>query len=275
MLMHQISDWDDAYANGPHIAGGDEYPAMWAMKARTFRDEMVRDGRAEIGIAYGPAERNRIDFFHPKEKPVGLMVFIHGGYWMAFDNSSWSHCARGALELGYSVAMPTYTLCPDIRISGITEEVGQAVNFAATKIKGPLRLTGHSAGGHLVTRLVCMNTPLEDEIIERIERVVSISGIHDLRPMMHTQRNRELRIDRREALLESPALLEPVSGTQLVCWVGGGEREEFRRQNDLLANIWKGLGAATASVEEPDRHHFNVIDGLEDAAHPLTRTICG
>ena len=197
--MHQISDWDDAYANGPHIAGGDEYPAMWAMKARTFRDEMVRDGRAEIGIAYGPAERNRIDFFHPKEKPVGMMVFIHGGYWMAFDNSSWSHCARGALELGYSVAMPTYTLCPHIRISGITEEVGQAVNFAATKIKGPLRLTGHSAGGHLVTRLVCMNTPLEDEIIERIERVVSISGIHDLRPMMHTQRNRELRIDRREA----------------------------------------------------------------------------
>ena len=77
-----------------------------------------------------------------------------------------------------------------------------------------------------------------------------------------------------EALLESPALLEPVGDTRLVCWVGAGERAEFIRQNALLASMWKGLGAATASVEEPDRHHFNVIDGLLEASHPLTCALC-
>jgi arylformamidase len=55
----------------------------------------------------------------------------------------------------------------------------------------------------------------------------------------------------------------------VTCWVGAGERSEFIRQNALLANIWKGLGAETAVVEEPDKHHFNVLDGLEDPNHPL------
>jgi hypothetical protein len=26
-------------------------------------------------------------------------------------------------------------------------------------------------------------------------------------------------------------------------------------------------------VVEPDRHHFDIIDGLADPAHPLTRTL--
>ena len=84
---------------------------------------------------------------------------------------------------------------------------------------------------------------------------------------------RDLNVDEAEALAESPALLSPIEGTRLTCWVGAGERSEFIRQNALLANIWTGLGAATATVEEPDRHHFTVVDGLTDAAHPLTRTL--
>jgi hypothetical protein len=78
-----------------------------------------------------------------------------------------------------------------------------------------------------------------------------------------------------EALGESPALLEPREGIRLTCWVGGAERAEFLRQNALLANIWTGLGARTAAVAEPDRHHFNVIDGLADPDHPLSRTLLG
>jgi hypothetical protein len=28
-------------------------------------------------------------------------------------------------------------------------------------------------------------------------------------------------------------------------------------------------------VVEPDRHHFNILDGLADADHPLTRCLLG
>lgn len=275
MFLHRIADWDDAYANWPNIPGGERWPQAWIEPAETFRAAAVTAGRAKLDMPYGPAPRNLIDLFLPEGAPKGLVVFVHGGYWMRLEKSYWSHLAAGPLAHGYSVAMPSYTLCPDIRISGITAEVGQAIEAAATMIAGPVHLTGHSAGGHLVTRMASNTSPLPEAVRARIGNVVSISGVHDLRPLMRIANNEILKIDEAEALAESPALLRPLSGTRLTCWVGGNERSEFIRQNALLASIWKGLGAATAAVEEPDRHHFNVVDGLASPDHPLTKALLG
>ena len=137
-------------------------------------------------------------------------------------------------------------------------------------IDGPIMLTGHSAGGHLATRMISATSPLTDEVRARIRNTVSISGLHDLRPMMRLAMNADLRLDEAQAIAESPALLRPLEGARLTCWVGAAERGEFVRQNALLANVWTGLGAITAAVEEADRHHFNIIDGLADPDHPLT-----
>jgi acetyl esterase/lipase len=274
MLVHEITDWDDAYANSDNIPGGADYPQKWVALAEKFRTGMAAAARAELDLAYGPEERNRFDVFHASGIPKGLVVFVHGGYWMRFDKFYWSHLAAGPLAYGFSVAMPSYTLCPDIRIAGITQEIGQAIAKAAEIVTGPILLAGHSAGGHLVSRMVCADAPLSKILRERVRHTLSISGVHDLRPLMRLSSNAVLKIDEAEARAESPALLDPVEGARITCWVGAGERSEFLRQNALLANIWKGLGALTACVEEPDRHHFNVIDGLTDPDHAMTRLLC-
>lgn len=273
MIHHNIVDWDGAYTNGANIPGGDRWPAAWVEPARAFREKLAAAGRAKRDIPYGKAERNRLDLFMPDGEAKGLVAFVHGGYWMALDKSFWSHLAAGPVAHGYAVAMPSYTLCPQIRIAGIVEEVGAAITEAARLVDGPLMLTGHSAGGHLVSRMACASSPLGRDLRSRLRHVVSISGLHDLRPLMRTAMNEKLLLDEAEALTESPALLRPMDGLRLTCWVGGGERNEFLRQNALLANIWTGLGAMTAAVIEPDRHHFNVIDGLADADHPLTKAL--
>lgn len=273
MLEHHIADWDNAYANGVNIAGSDRWPTAWDEPAQAFRDALSAKGRAQLDIVYGDYPRNRLDLFLPAAKAKGLVVFIHGGYWMESDKRTWSHLAAGPIVHGYAVAMPSYTLCPSIRIAGIVREVGAAIGKAAAMVEGPLMLTGHSAGGHLASRMVTATTPLAPEVAGRIRHVVSISGVHDLRPIMRAGLNETLAIDEHEALTESPALLLPMDKARLTCWVGGGERAEFLRQSALLANIWTGLGATTSSVVEPDRHHFNVIDGLADPGHPLTRTL--
>ena len=275
MVEHRIADWDDAYANGANIAGGDRWPAAWDRPARAFREKLLAQGRARLDVVYGEAPRNRFDLFVPPETPKGLVVFIHGGYWMESDKNSWSHLAGGAVGHGFAVAMPSYTQCPQIRIGGIVGEMAAAIGKAAAMVEGPLMLTGHSAGGHLVSRMITTTTPLSPDVTRRIRHVVSISGLHDLRPLMRAAMNATLSIDEQEALSESPALLRPIQGARVTCWAGGGERSEFRRQSALLANIWTGLGAATASVVEPDRHHFNVVDGLADPDHPLTRILVG
>jgi arylformamidase len=151
---YPITDYDDAYANGAHIAGAADYPPRWAELAESFRDNLKSVGRARLDLAYGPASRNRFDLFLPEGKSKGLAVFVHGGYWKAFDKSVWSHLASGPLAHGYAVAMPSYTLCPDNSISGIAREIAAAIGAAAKELSGPIRLTGHSAGGQLVTRMI-------------------------------------------------------------------------------------------------------------------------
>ncbi len=268
-------DWDDAYNNRGHIADAESYPPRLAAAAAAVRERMAAAGRARLDIAYGTAARERLDLFLPQGMAQGLAVFVHGGYWRAFGKSDWSHLAQGPLERGWAVAMPGYTLCPQIRISGITRQIGAAIAAAARELGGPIRLAGHSAGGHLVTRMLCEDAPLADAAAARIVSVISISGVHDLRPLMRTAMNEDLKLDRAEAAAESPALLRPRPGVPLTCWVGAAERPEFRRQNALLADIWTGFGVAARAVEEPDRHHFNIIDGLCALDSPLTEALLG
>jgi len=271
MTLFRVEDWDDAYANGANIPGGDRWPDAWMKPAADFRASL--GDRAELDISYGENGREKLDIFLPEGKPEGLFVFVHGGFWLRLDKSYWSHLAAGALERGWAVVMPSYPLCPEVRVGAISRSVARAVAFAAERIGGPIRLAGHSAGGQIVTRLLCGGTGLPDAVAGRIDRAMSISGVHDLRPMIRTAMNRSLHVDMDEAHAESPALLEPVVDAAVICWVGANERSEFVRQNALLANIWRGLGLATDAVEEPDRHHFDVIDGLAGADSPMATAL--
>ena len=264
-----IEDWDDAYANGAHIENAAHYPPRWSSEAAAFRDAMEQEGRAALDLAYGASERQRLDLFRPQGEARGLLVYIHGGYWRAFDKSSWSHLAAGPVSRGWAVAMPSYDLVPTVAIDEITRQAGAAIAFAASRFEGPVRLTGHSAGGHLVTRMLCDDSPLAAEFAQRIDRVISISGVHDLRPLLKTAMNDDFRMDAALAEAESPALRLPAGNTQLVCWVGARERPEFIRQSQLLANIWTGFGIDISVHLADGEHHFNVIDGLASPDSPL------
>ncbi len=266
-----ISDFDDAYTNAAYIADGTAYPDRWAAAAAEFRSHLPARCSAEFDISYGPKPRNKYDYFLPPGKPKGLSVFIHGGYWMRFTKDHWSHFARGALLRGWAVAMPGYTLTPDVRVSEITAEISLAITHIADKVQGPMRLAGHSAGGHLAARMICRGSGLSPQVIDRIAHVVSISGVHDLRPLLRTKLNETLHLNEDEARSESPALLQPFGGIPVTCWVGSNERPEFVRQNDLLANIWTGFGIETKSVHAKERHHFNVIDDLCEPERELAK----
>ena len=265
-------DWDDAYANMAHVPGSADLPDAWRARSQSFRDA---HDRAELDIPYGDHPRERIDLFHPEGSAKGLAVFVHGGYWMRTDKSFWSYCAQGACDAGWIVAMPSYALTPEVRVSDITDQIGRAIETAADRVAGPIRLAGHSAGGHLVSRMRCDDGPLRDDVARRIEHVLSISGVHDLRPLLATAMNDTLHLDAAETARESPALSRPVANTQMTCWVGGGERPEFIRQSHLMANIWLGLGAATRVEVEGDLDHFSILEGLTDADAPLTQAFVG
>jgi acetyl esterase/lipase len=273
IMTPRPADFDDAYANAPHIPDAERFPPAWAAAAEAFRARRLRAGRAQVDIPYGAKPRNRLDLFLPDDAPRGLVVFMHGGFWKAFDKSSWSHFSQGPLAHGFAVAMPSYTLCPEASLAEILREIAAAIACAAAEVAGPIVLTGHSAGGQLALRTICEGTPLAPWCLARVVRAASISGLQDLRPLMRTQMNRVLRIDPDLARRESPLLLSPVCDAPCLAWVGASERPEFVRQSRILADVWSGLGVDIAFVEEPRRHHFDVIDGLTCPEHPLTRAL--
>jgi arylformamidase len=258
---------DDAYAIAAHTPGAEAIFAHWPVAAKAFRAR--RGGHAELAVQYGPGLRQAYDLFHGDairdgEMPRGTLVFVHGGYWLRFDRSSWSHLAEGAIAQGWNVAVVEYDLCPDVRIADITDQIARAISHIAGRSTGPLSLTGHSAGGHLVARMLAPGI-LPAEVLMRIARVVPISPVADLRPLLQTSMNEHFRLDLAAAEAESP-VLQPAPDIPVRIWVGEQERPVFLEQAAALAEAWE-----VAQVIVPDRHHFDVIDALMDPESELVR----
>jgi len=256
---------DDAYANAAYIPDADRYVEGWPAAAAAFRAAL--GPRAQTDQTYGPSARQAFDLFRCGEDPRGTLIFIHGGYWMWFDKSDWSHLAAGAIKRGWDVALLGYDVCPDVRIPDITRQIADGVAAIAARNAGPISITGHSAGGHLAARMLAPGMLVPD-VRARISAVAPISPVADLRPLLQTSMNKTLGLTAADAAAESP-LLQPAPATPVSLWVGAEERPAFLDQSATLAQAW-----AVPETRVPDRHHFNVIDLLCDTDSDILRFLC-
>ena len=254
------------YAVAENIDGGDQFPAKWIAAAAAFRD------RAHVRmttLSYGESDRQTMDLFWPEGQPGCLCVFVHGGFWRITNRDVWSHLASGMVARGWLVAVPGYDLCPQVRVSQITRQIARAVDVAAAQAAGPIVLTGHSAGGHLVARMLEPGM-LRPSVRDRVKRVVPISPLADLEPLLTTPYNAELQLDLEEARAESPVNMPAPDGTDVEVWVGADETPVFLDQADWLARAWN---VQLTRVE--GRHHFDVIDALIDSESALVQLLSG
>ncbi|MEM9583548.1 MAG: alpha/beta hydrolase [Pseudomonadota bacterium] len=252
---------DDAYENGGFIPRADTYPPKWEADAAAFRAAVA----CKLDIPYGAGARAQYDLFYPAQEAKGLFVFVHGGYWKARSKSDWSHFAGGAIEHGFDAALIGYPLAPEARISQITQCISAGITVAAAQVDGPIRLAGHSAGGHLVARMA-MPGVLPEVVARRVDRIMPISPLSDLRPLLDLSMNEILQLDPAEAVAESPVLGGKRDHIAMNTIVGSQERPAFLDQNRWLAEAW--------GIEEmilPGRHHFDVIDGLAAGDTPVMR----
>ncbi|NND89752.1 MAG: alpha/beta hydrolase [Granulosicoccus sp.] len=268
-----VIDWDDAFDNGSYVPGSSAFPEQWRTRAESWRNELRACGRLDADIRYGDRHRQALDIFRPEGVSRGLVVIVHGGYWHKFYKDDWSHLSAGCLAHGWSVAIPGYRLAPDVSVPQITHDVSTALGCAAERIDGPIRVVGHSAGGHLVTRLLCADVPVSPRIVRRLVHVVAVSGIYDLRPLLRCRMNDILQLGEAEAMAESPALQQCALSTPLTLWVGDEERPEYLRQIRLLSEKWEHREPAVSSCYEKGKNHFSVIDALTDPGSALVSAL--
>ncbi|HEX2510903.1 MAG TPA: alpha/beta hydrolase [Microvirga sp.] len=264
-----VIDYEAEYNNRARVP---EHPAIiegWARDAADYRAEA---GRRLTGMPYGPGERQEIDIFAPDAPQDGATVlFIHGGYWQALDRSSFSHLARGLNAHGLTVAIPSYDLCPKVRVGEIVDEMRQACR--ALRDRGPLVVAGHSAGGHLAACLLATDWASVGLPAELAGRAYAISGLFDLKPLVPTSVNRALGLSEREAERLSPFFWVPPAGRVLDAVAGGDESAEYLRQSRSIVERWGAAGVRTRFEAVPGANHFTVIAGLADPNSAMTRRV--
>jgi arylformamidase len=158
-------DYEAEYNNRARVPDHAEIFARWARDGAAYRAEATTEGRAEIGLKYGPSPRQTIDLFRPCGGDGPLAMFIHGGYWRAFDPSSFSQMARGLNARGIVVAMPGHDLCPQATIGQIVEQIQAACLFLWRRFKRRIMVSGHSAGGHLAACMIATDWNRLDAVV--------------------------------------------------------------------------------------------------------------
>ncbi|GGF77219.1 hypothetical protein GCM10011402_32310 [Paracoccus acridae] len=91
-----MRDWNDKFANSADIPGSENLHGLWAAQAVAFR----RKAAVEEDIPYGPLPRQKLDLVRPKGPGKGLVILVHGGFWIRCAKFDWPDLAQGARANG-------------------------------------------------------------------------------------------------------------------------------------------------------------------------------
>lgn len=254
-----------------------EHPQIfdrWRKASALFRSR----ADATLDLAYGPAERHRLDLFHA-EGARGTVVFIHGGYWRSLDKSDFSFVAAPFVEAGLSVAAFNYRFCPQVPLAEVVADCRQALAWLLSHgaaYRMPLEriaLTGHSAGGHLVAMLLATDWSSHGIDARRIVGAAAMSGVYNLQPLLQVSMNADLRLDPDQARMLSPVKLQPTVAAALHLAVGTDDSNAFRAQSRDLQRAWPGIVSACETVT--GCNHFTIIDHFVQPAGNGFRSVVG
>ncbi len=255
-----------------------EHP-VWLARYTTVSAAARAALAPKLELRYGRGPKETLDLFVPKTPARGTFAFLHGGYWRALDKSDFSFVAAPFVAQGIAVAVVNYDLCPDVSIAAIVEQTARAVGWLARQGTAHganaerIVVGGHSAGGHLTAMLYTTDWTRAGLARGPIAGGVSLSGVHDLAPMVLFSFNADFRLDPAEARRMSPVHLAPRTEAPLLLAAGADETSEFLRQTRLLWDAWPSCrpAGATAPLFIPARHHFSVVADYADPGSELTR----
>ncbi|UEM06104.1 alpha/beta hydrolase [Skermanella rosea] len=252
----------------------DRVVAGWAERSAATRDACPN----RLRRSFGPTLAECLHVFPAGAPGAPIHVFVHGGYWRAFGADDFSFIADSGLERGVATVVVNYDLCPRVRIPEITRQVRGALAWVwhnAAEFggdRGNIVVSGHSAGGHLVGRLLATNWVRDYGLpADLIKGALPISGLFDLEPLRWSWLQPTIQLTGDDILTESPIRRLPPVPIPVVAAVGGAESEEFRRQSRAYADALRAEESTADVLEVAGRDHFTILDDLADADGPLWR----
>ena len=213
--------------------------------------------KSHLDLPYGARPNNKIDLY-PADKPdAPCLVFIHGGYWQRNSRELFAMLVEGVAAHGWSVALPGYSLAPDVSLTDIVTEVPRALDWLAANgasygIAGPVVLSGWSAGAHLVA--MTLDHP-------RVHAGLAISGVYELAPIRDTGLNNALKLTDEEIATLSPLRL-PVTQKRLDIAYGSNELPALVCDSIDLHEKRLAAKAPGRLIPVEGADHFTILEAL-------------
>ena len=267
-------------------------PRLWTpnSEALVARNEELsaslrKRANCSLDISWGPKASNGVDLFFPEQvdgqSSWPVVLFIHGGYWRSRQKSSFSFVSQPLLDAGAMVAVTDYSLCPDVRLQDIVEEMRVLVEWLYHNIekyagRRTLHVVGHSAGGHLAAMLALTDWQSRGTGVapDFIRSIIPISGVFELEPLLSHSVNDDLKLRPDDIESLSPSRFDAHSVKALAkVYVGTDESDEFQRQSREFAEKWLSMGVKVRYTELEGHDHYSILSALADPEYRITRDL--
>ncbi|MFG6666402.1 alpha/beta hydrolase [Halomonas sp. HNIBRBA4712] len=235
------------------------YEATLARQAAAGRGLVER--HPPLAVNSGAAQSPCFNLFIPQGAgPWPLMVFIHGGYWQELDHTATDFLAGRYLAQTTAFASIDYDLAPDVTIDTMIDQCRQGLKAAYRALEAHGGVSSISLGGHSAGAQLAYWVAASSEI--PIDRLLLVSGVYDLTPLVDTYVNEALKLDIPRARALSPlyAPLEGLPPCQLV--IAENDPPAFHTQTDRFKAALEAAGVAVTRRYVKRCDHFDVLEHL-------------
>jgi len=235
------------------------------INALTPRDNFT----LEQDLAYGPAQRHRLDIYRPKNRPSDprVVVFIHGGSWDDGDKDDYLFVGQAFTEMGFITIIPNYRLHPEAQFPDFVDDIARAIatlpellNLAPID-RLQIVLVGHSAGAHSAAMLAT-----EPKFLQRngataeLHALIGIAGPYDL-PLQHAAvRGKFDRLEHPNAA--NPVHLASALAPPTLLLYGSDDRTVATHHIERFDERLRQVGVPTRMRIIPKADHKTIVGAL-------------
>ncbi len=258
-----------------------------ALRPWIYNPSPPKVGSYEAGIKYGPFVKQSVDIVRPpNDPPYPILIWLHGGGFMAGDKSLYKGVSQSYAHHGYLVFNANYRLGPRWKFPAQIRDTARVICWAteqAEKYGGdPTKvfIAGDSAGAYLASfYAAALHRPLLFERLgitrgvpkESIRGLLLFYGLYDLKFLMESEFPPvrvlfEGLVDKKDKALDRAYIAEVASPLRQLdmnfppCFISAGEKDPVFSQSAALVEALEENGVAHtrlffSKTEHPEAGH--------------------
>lgn len=229
--------------------------------------------------------RHTLDLYLPQtEAPFPLVFYVHGGAWVGGSKDSYANIGRALAAEGLGVVIVNYRLSPGVTHPAHVQDLARAFAWVMDSIEAyggdPTRivLTGHSAGGHMVSLLVLDPAYLEavGYAPEDVAGVVAFSGVFVIDDWIVQWARGAFPADAAGRAAASPLALIPHEDQTVppfLLLVSEDDYPELIVETQAMTAMLEEAGVDAQAAIIADREHFTLVTRIGAPGDETTRLL--